>query len=133
MSNRILFIVQALLATALLSFHLFAFQHDLYWHYVWLDIPMHFLGGVWAALVSTWLLRFAYLSTPVAGVVLGVIAIAIGWEVMEYAIGFQRESNYAFDTALDLVMDALGGACGFLIARRMVQSAINGTSENNPS
>jgi predicted membrane protein len=124
MTQKTLFIIQAVLVTILLSFHYFAFQHDLYWHYLWLDIPMHFVGGLWAALVSAWFLRYVHSPYSLVYVLIGVLIIGIAWEIMEYVIGFQREQDYAFDTSLDLVMDLCGGVLGFLAARVSVRDTI---------
>ncbi len=121
MKNHTFFILQAVLAAVLLSIHFVAFQYDLYWHYLWLDVPMHFVGGLWAALAGTWFFRL-FGRASFLHVLFGVIAIGLAWEVMEYVVGFQREANYAFDTSLDLVMDLLGGIVGFFAARGMVQS-----------
>lgn len=39
----------------ILFVHFFATIYSWYWTYSWLDIPMHFLGGFWAAMVFFWL------------------------------------------------------------------------------
>ena len=139
MSQKPLFFIQFVLVVALLTMHAFAIVNDWYWHYLWLDIPMHFLGGLWAALAVVWGLRFLGVRTSFVHVFAGVIAISIVWEIFEYLAGFQREGNYVFDTMLDLVMDIIGGMCGFLFmgkslrTRAVLQSDSNGTPQNDPS
>ena len=126
--DRSLFIAQSLLAAALLAVHYVAFQHDLYWHYLWLDIPMHFLGGFWAALVTVWFLRRTPLPLSFMNVLVGVVCISIAWEIMEWLIGFQRETNHFVDTSIDLAMDLFGGALGFALARAVTGPAHEHTS-----
>lgn len=46
--------------------------------------------------------------------------IAFGWELFELWAGMPREANFAFDTTIDLIMDALGGICGYFLAKRVV-------------
>jgi hypothetical protein len=133
MARTALFIFQLLLVAGLLTAHYFALQNDLYWHYLWLDIPMHFLGGFWAALACVWFLRIFMTKVPFIYVFAGVLVISIAWEVFEFIVGFQREDHYMLDTALDLVMDSLGGICGFMLGRRMVQLAPNAQVEDNSS
>jgi hypothetical protein len=132
MARTALFIMQLLLVAGLLFVHYFALQNDLYWHYLWLDIPMHFLGGLWAALACVWFLRFFMPRASFALVLAGVVGIGIAWELFEFIVGFQ-ENNYALDTSLDIVMDITGGFCGFLLGRRMVQSNANAQAEDNSS
>lgn len=136
MSQLTLFVTQIVLVAGLFSFHFFfALPNDWYWHYVWLDVPMHFLGGLWAGLAVTWGLRFLGFRASFMMVYAGVLLIGVAWEVYEYLVGIQREANYAFDTSLDLVMDSIGGIMGFFAARlrehgTMIPDAQN---QNDPS
>ncbi len=93
-----------------------ALAEFLYWRYAWFDIPMHFLGGAAIAAFLVALLMHHRLKTFV---VLMIVA-TIGWEVFEYLFGLPRESNYALDTALDLVMDTLGALTVYTAARLSV-------------
>lgn len=82
----------------------YALANNWYWEYWWLDLAMHFSGGV--------------LITTIASACIGIRAVAILymcivallWEVYEYAIGatFVRE-NLHIDTALDLAFGLIGG------------------------
>lgn len=104
----------ALILSALLAaLHIWALEDFLYWRFVWLDIPIHFLGGLalgafFAAFLNAW--------RPVV-FLLACVAILIGWEVFEYLIDNVREANYAFDTALDLLMGTFGMLIAYTVAR----------------
>jgi hypothetical protein len=90
-----------------------ALAHLWYWHYPWLDTFVHFLGGLAVASFG-----IAILDRRRALVFLGaMLSIAVGWEVFEYLIHAEREANFAFDTALDLLMDALGMSLAYVTAR----------------
>lgn len=128
-SSKIVFGLLALIFV----FHMVAIQKTLYWTYTWLDIPMHILGGIWAALFFAWLaehtsflsfsFREAKFMTSVI-MTLGFVALCgIGWEFYEfiYDVFFSVSRNYAFllqlsaaDTMADLFFDIFGGAIGFL-------------------
>lgn len=101
------------LASALAYLQYEALANLWYWHYPWFDTAMHFLGGL--ALAS---FGIAVLDTRRALVFLaGMLTVAVGWEVFELGINAEREANFAFDTSLDLLMDALGMTLAYLIAR----------------
>jgi hypothetical protein len=87
-----------------------------YWSMPWYDIPMHFFGGVWVALAVLWVSEMPFagwvkarLSIP--SILASVVAVGIAWEVYELAFGITgfHVPGFVFDTALDLVMDVLGG------------------------
>lgn len=109
---------------ALAIFHNLAVTFYLYWTYLWFDIPMHILGGFVAALgyiagilvfsgksvfkIDTQkLLRF--MPTMAAVFTIGVL-----WEVFEVSIN--SPARGIPDTALDLLMDLVGGAIGYYVA-----------------
>jgi hypothetical protein len=116
-----LFSVQFLLLLVIAVLHASALAYDLYWRYVWLDVPMHLLGGMWAVLSVAWFGQvFGWFNTiPLTVAVCALLVIALGWEVFEYVVGVPREANFVFDTVVDLVMDAVGGVIGFSLARRL--------------
>ena len=111
---RLFWLLGALvLACFLAYFQYVALEQYLYWRYLWLDTFMHFLGGL---TVATFLV--ALLDRHRVGVFLGgMFAIAVGWELFELAINAEREANFAFDTSLDLLMDAVGMSFGYVLAR----------------
>lgn len=90
---------------------------SLYWKYVWFDVPMHFLGGIVVALLAV-SLREKF--SPLLFIAV-VFVVGVGWEVIEYFYnGISKETNYVFDTALDLLMDTLGAVVVYCIARLTV-------------
>lgn len=119
---------------AVLSLHILATFNYWYWTYLWLDIPMHFLGGFWVAMISVYLIS-AY-QFPISNeslkqnflsfliVILSFVAlIGIFWEFYEFLNDFFLSSkNYtqilqqgAADTIADLFFDLLGGTVFIII------------------
>ncbi|MFA5103551.1 MAG: hypothetical protein WC525_10430 [Candidatus Thermoplasmatota archaeon] len=99
----------------------------LYWKYIWLDVPMHLLGGITvvlgiASLPSFHITLLKRHETLVTSIV-AVLIVGILWELFEVATGvpFTRES-YVFDTSLDLLMDVFGGAVGYGIVKGIHES-----------
>ncbi len=109
-----LLIAAFIFATILALLEKLALADFLYWHYVWFDTVMHFIGGLaLGTFVAALLPRFR----PIL-YVLGVALLAIGWEVFEFYFGTNlHASNFYFDTSVDLLMDALGGIVAYVIAR----------------
>ncbi len=109
-------------ASVLAVVHVLSLQFFLYWHYLWLDIPMHALGGAVVALAifvpydfgaplpKRWL-------QPLS-VLLMVLLVALSWEVYEIMIGIPFGEDYAADTVSDLAAALLGGIVGFIVAKR---------------
>lgn len=96
---------------------------DLYWRFWWYDIVMHFLGGLWIGLITLWIY---YLSgyfkknkkdKPFVFLLsfLSVLIVGISWEIFEYLFEIVFSSNYISDTALDLIMDILGGLVASIV------------------
>lgn len=118
----------------IILFHIVAIYKFWYWSYAWLDVPMHFLGGVWVALFFAWFservqrIGFSYARANFYGgflMTLSFVALfGIGWEFYEflYDVFLSRSRNYEFllqlgaaDTISDLFFDLLGGAVGFAL------------------
>lgn len=99
--------------------HIIALELSLYWQIVWLDIPMHALGGATVALGifaihDLWEQFPSRLLYPIP-VLLFVLMAALLWEVYEIGIGIPIEDNFEADTILDIVMDMLGGVIGYIV------------------
>lgn len=120
MPNRALFLLQALVVFIVGAIHVLALQHFLYWHYIWLDVPVHFLGGFWLGLLGSWLLAYRHVSVTFPMVMATVIIVSIGWEVFEVAAGVPIENSFILDTSIDISMDLIGGVLGFFVARRLI-------------
>lgn len=111
---RLTWLLAALVCASALSYLQYeALANFWYWDYPWFDTVMHFLGGLTVATFGIALLnkRRALLFFG------GMLTIAVGWELFELAINAQREANFAFDTSLDLLMDAFGMSLAYVLAR----------------
>lgn len=114
MAMRLSWLLAALVSASVLAY----LQHEAlanlwYWHYPWFDTLMHFIGGLTVATFGIALLAKRRAFVFIAGMLL----IAVGWELFELAIHAEREANFAFDTSLDLLMDALGMTVAYVLAR----------------
>ena len=112
---RILWLITVLaLATGLAVLHTWALTDYLYWYYLWLDVPMHLLGGL---TLGMFLISLSRTWRPLL-YVLGIAFMLLGWEVFEVLLGVGREAkNYFFDTSLDVLMGALGAMIAYFLAR----------------
>ena len=120
----------------ILVFHAFATFNYWYWIYLWLDMPMHFLGGFWVAMAFVYLI--SKYQFPVSNeflkqnslsffiVILSFVAfIGVSWEFYEFfsdivffSKGYLRIMQFgAADTIKDLFFDLLGGSVFLLIYR----------------
>lgn len=103
-----------------------ALKFSLYWHFLWLDMPMHFLGGLCVAL--------GYGIIPFFGITLpkflrskwaylgATLLVGLAWELFEFVFGISLANdaeNLIPDTSLDLVLDLLGGYVGYLLIQKM--------------
>ncbi len=85
----------------------------------WFDMPMHYLGGIWAGMLSLFFIityvlpRYPTCSnTQRVLLVIGcVLAIGIGWEVFEFILGKVTYIDFGdvADTISDLALDTIGG------------------------
>ena len=116
MYRKRLLYAQLAVVAALTLLHHTGLGLDLYWRFLWLDTLSHTLGGIWAALFIFWALSFWERAPRFIWGVAAALAVGVFWEVFEIAVGPRPEANYAFDTSIDLLMDAIGGAMGTLCA-----------------
>ena len=100
-----------------------AVSYALYWRIWWLDIPMHFAGGMWAGLCAAWLLARRGNSFSLLWCLGFALAVGVAWEIFEYSEGIAGAyyMSYQADTAKDIVMDLLGAAGGWVVASRLVR------------
>ena len=107
--------------------HYLALELHLYWRYLWLDMPIHLLGGAVVALgylsvkdfMPHWSDRW-FQIVVVAGF---VFVIAILWEIFEFAIGVEFDQDrYLFDTLSDLFIGFAGGLVGYFVGSRIQNS-----------
>lgn len=99
-----------------------------YWHLLWLDIPMHFFGGLLVGLTALWV---AYISqkikisdnyrTPNKVILIAFIAtVVIGslWEVFEFSVDTILVIAPTYDipdTMSDIVFDIIGALVASVI------------------
>jgi len=111
---RLPWLLAALVLASLLAYLQYtALANLLYWYYPWFDTLMHFLGGLTVATFGIALLD----KKRALAFIVGMLAIAVGWELFELGIHTEREANFTFDTSLDLLMDTLGMSLAYIIAR----------------
>lgn len=104
--------------------HIVALKFFLYWKYLWLDVPVHILGGVCVALgISA--LPFLHISLPKffetrSGYVCGIIIVGTVWEIFEYVSGVSLiDEHFLPDTLLDYGMDVVGVLLGYGIVKNI--------------
>lgn len=107
-------------ASVLATVHVLSLELYLYWQHLWLDIPVHMLGGATVALgvfaIHDLTKKFpSRLLYPIP-VLLFVLIASLAWEVFEIKAGVPIEANFAVDTMIDLIMDMLGGVIGYVVA-----------------
>lgn len=119
----------------ILFVHFFATIYSWYWTYFWLDMPMHFLGGFWVAMIYFWLCnQFQEVREEVEPrrikTVIAIISclsfvalIGVFWEFFEFLydilISSRGYSGFlqlgAADMIGDLFFDFLGGSAFLII------------------
>ena len=134
MLKQKLFIEQFIILIIIAILHHLALQFYLYWTLEWFDILMHFLGGMWVALIIMWFFFFSgFVYKNVTSVrkikifliaIASVLVVGVLWEVWEVwaDLVFMDETGYFLDTSLDLVMDTLGGITAFIYAKKYLKN-----------
>lgn len=117
MDSRKLLFFQLYTALAIGVLHFLGFRFSLYWLFPWYDVIQHFLGGAFVAIVAIWFLAEQEKNPRLLLVFGSVLAVGVAWEVFEVIAGIPRESNYVFDTSLDLVMDVVGAVSAFALTQ----------------
>jgi hypothetical protein len=123
MQTRLVLLLSTLLTIAIV--HGVALEFFLYWKYLWLDIPMHLLGGVCVAFGYS-VLPFFRINLPpkyrtFAWYLAFVFAVGVIWEIFEFVNGLSviAGENIFTDTAGDLFNDLIGGCIGYAIQKRI--------------
>ncbi len=107
------------------------FSHlSTYWYWRWIDMPVHFLGGLWLGLAGIYLYRKIFPQTFSRRKNLFFFVIALSttlvigglWEITEISLGSLKivRINSVKDTLGDLFFDLLGACVGaiYFILRR---------------
>ncbi len=127
-SKDTFFYILIFLFVFLVIFHIISVIFSLYWLIRWIDIPLHFLGGVWLAMFSIWIFyisdRFSLPKKPYLlslVLILGLVALGgILWEFFEFSFDFVSHKRWLaqlslLDTISDLFFDLLGGFCTYFV------------------
>lgn len=119
--NTIFFI---LTASTLAVTNYLALEFYLYWLYLWFDMPMHFLGGLTAALgylaLRDFFPRLPKTLFRISLTLSFVFLVAVAWELFEVWAGIPlHEPDYILDTLMDLCLGLLGGAVGYFVGKRV--------------
>jgi len=103
----------------------FALEFSWYRLFWWFSVMMHFLGGLWIALASVWVVFYSGLvkninctTGKLFVIAIGAaIVVGVGWEIFELLSGaFITEKAFP-DTTYDLFADLAGALTVFLSVR----------------
>lgn len=119
--NLIIFILLIVISVV----HGIAMYFFLYWKLKWIDIILHFLGGLFLGFLAIWLIYFSgRISSPefprwfvVLAILSGVALGGVLWEFSEFGIDYLiAKKDFSFynqlgvkDTMSDLFFDLIGG------------------------
>jgi hypothetical protein len=112
-----------------LAIHLMADVFGWYEKIFWLDMPMHFIGGMAIAMSSFYFLKYAEVSSKQVGIklltlllILALTALAaIAWEILEFGMDRIFSTTLqpsVYDTMKDLAFGLIGGAVVGIVALR---------------
>ena len=105
--------------------HITALEFFLYYQYLWLDMPMHFLGGACIALglgaLPFFKIHLPPWLTTLSGTLVIVFIVGTLWEIFElmFGISVAGKEDIVRDTAVDFVFDLLGGTVGYYVGKRI--------------
>ncbi len=106
----------------LATVHIVALKFFLYWKYLWLDIPVHILGGICVAfgiaILPFFRIVIPYRYQTLTAYILGVLLVGVLWELFEIWAGIPlTQEGFAVDAITDLCMDVLGAVVGYGIVK----------------
>jgi len=111
--------------------HVTALIFSLYWVYWWLDIVMHFLGGLLVAMFGIWFYEKFQKETLFNGedykvllnVIIFVTIVGLFWETFELFFDATSTTKVAYvrDTIFDFVMNTVGTITGFFYAKYIIK------------
>jgi len=123
MNQRFLFKVIVVGGLLIAVLHSIAIMFVLYWMVWWTDLLMHFLGGLWIAFLTAWVIVVLKKSVSIRQIstilVASVLVVGVSWEVFEVLTHSTGTTNATFwsDTVSDLCMDVLGALTAIFIIR----------------
>ena len=105
-------------ASVFATLHFISLELYLYWKYLWLDMPVHVLGGSIVALgvFTARDLRIIKNShVKLVPVLVFVLIVALLWEVLGIYIEKPIEDDFIFDTVSDIGLGLVGGLIGYFV------------------
>ena len=113
-----LFVISFVLLLTVAVLHSIAIKYYFYWTLSWIDIPIHFLGGLTVSLAAIWFFYFSRYVPPLRLAIASVLVVGIIWESFELFAGIaERNADYYIsDTVLDFVANISGAVFGSLFA-----------------
>jgi len=102
-----------LLVSIISALHYFALDNVWYFLYPWLDIFMHFLGGLF---ISLFVLYLSKSKRVFLISIVSVLLVSVVWELFEHSLGVVRD-DYVLDTIVDFLMGLLGALIGAFVYR----------------
>ncbi len=103
------------------TIHIIAEWVRLYWHYPWLDMPMHVMGGLLAVLILSSLRQ---MRTPLrllsrVWLALILVMVLLAWEGFGiYRFGGMKPDFWT-DSILDLIFGMVGIVCGYILVQAL--------------
>ncbi|MFA7193777.1 MAG: hypothetical protein WC087_02585 [Candidatus Paceibacterota bacterium] len=112
-------------STLIAVLHYLALKLYFYWTISWFDILMHLLGGYLIGLIALYLL-LNFLDKEIISnrrislilVLSFVLIVGLGWELWELFVNLTDIIEDRLDTAIDIVMDSIGGYFAFLYGKK---------------
>jgi len=143
-----LFVLIFLLFIGVVNF--LAMTYSWYWTFRWFDIPMHFLGGCWIAVLFFWLfnkkLNQKYREILEGNFLISLILclgfvslVGVLWELFEFSLDhFILAKNSILiqgdltDTIKDLFMDLAGGFTIVFFYKTKLERTPSFSNKNSP-
>ena len=108
MSNKKLLIRIISLIISISVLHILASKFYWYTSIWWLDMPMHFLGGLWLGLFFIFIsFKKEFNRKLIFEILLGVLLVGICWEIFEI-LTLKYPFNF-LDNISDVLLDLAGG------------------------
>lgn len=92
---------------------------NLYYELLWLDVPMHILGGIGVASLTNTILIYNKRNVSYFRIFIAYAVIAIGWEFYEYFFSptFVHAAYSWLDTFSDFINGLIGASVLYIIVR----------------
>ena len=136
------FIFSFLVLAILVVLHFAGSYYSLYWQFPWFDILVHIFSGLWISSLILWLASILgqinslkeYKIKSFLIAVISAILVGVLWELVENfsQVVDINSSVYAWNTALDILSDGLGGILAFLYFTRRKRCADENTCVLHP-